>query len=74
MKKTEKKKNVEKRRSRSRGKRGRRRGRQAKETPSNVHSPRGSLRRMFIRAICNVLIVVYVASPAGGRAGGKLIN
>lgn len=46
----------------------------AKETPSNVHSPWGSLRRMFIRAICNVLIVVYVASPAGGRAGGKLIN
>lgn len=73
MKKTEKKEEHRKEKEQEEGEEEEEGGK-AKETPSNVHSPRGSLRRMFIRAICNVLIVVYVASPAGGRAGGKLIN
>lgn len=74
MKKTEKKEEHRKEKEQEQEQEGEEEGRTAKETPSNVHSPWGSLRRMFIRAICNVLIVVYVASPAGGRAGGKLIN
>lgn len=56
MKKTKKKEEKEKESEKKR---------QQRKPQAVLHIVHGALPRMFIRAICNVLIVVYVANAAG---------